>query len=70
MTDALQGFIDSVNRDLTIELFSTTSQLINYIGASGLSKSALLIIGYKLPGISGLDLKKQLSVERKELQRS
>jgi len=61
--NALQVFIDSINSDLTIELFSTASQFINYIRASGLSNSALLVIDYKLPGLNGLDLIKQLSVE-------
>ena len=61
--DALQVFIDSMNSDLTLELFSTASQFINYMGDSGLSKSALLIIDYRLPGMNGLELVKKLSDE-------
>jgi len=59
--DSLAVLVRSLKLNLTVELFSTAGQFIDFISSSELSKFSLLIIDYKLPGTNGLDLMKLLS---------
>ncbi len=59
--DSLGVLIRSLKLNLTVELFSTAGQFIDFISNSELSKFSLLIIDYRLPGTSGFDLMELLS---------